>query len=333
MYSGYKLLSLSFFIASSELCVCAQSLSVSYDGEIQYDLGTHFQSSHLLWLEAQKSLSSSLSAQVSAFTLAMTHETPLVDDLQGFSNLDAENTLFALAVADLKWKINEQNSLFLGIRNMNEDYFCSPVTSFFTNASCGIFPTLSFNYPIANYPLASMGIHYAYENEHLVLQGSLYNGLGYKKLTGRMNQFRFCPQSDGLLALAQCEYRRSDSSYFLGTCLYDDASSSQVSSSIWCYSEPRITDNLHMILSYSHAFGTMCVCRDYVAIGCVVSCNRFELGLHTDYARFDQAEEFATELSLHWPLTSYCTLQPALHYFSNTSAQSLVALFRVSLAF
>lgn len=326
-----KLLFFFVYILYGVLPLCAQNLSFSYDGELQYDFGSGFQSVHLVWLEAEHSLNTSLSAQVSGFSLAMTHESPLVADLQGVSNLDAENTLFAIAVADLKWQINEKHSLYVGIRNMNEDYFNSSVSSFFCNPSCGIFPTISFNYPIANYPYASMGMHYSFKNEHFHLQSSLYNGIGYKRLTGRMNQFRFCPQGDGLFALAQVECRKAGNSFFLGSCVYDDVLSSTINSSVWSYAEPRVTDNLHLIFSYSHAFDSSSLCRDYAAIGCVWSCGKFDLGLHSDYARFYNAEEFATELTLQWSVNSYCTIQPVLYSFCNTEARSLASLLRVSI--
>ena len=56
----------------------------------------------------------------------------------------------------------KNQSLFLGVRNMNEDYFTVPFTSFFTIISCGIFPTISIYYTIATYPLSSLSIYFVY---------------------------------------------------------------------------------------------------------------------------------------------------------------------------
>ena len=60
--------------------------------------------------------------------------------------------LAALAVLGYmhEWK---EAHLFVGVRNVNEDFFTSDVTSLFTNGSCGIFPTIAASYPIANFPL------------------------------------------------------------------------------------------------------------------------------------------------------------------------------------
>lgn len=128
-----------------------------------------------------------------------------MDDLQTFSNIEEDNLPLALAVCGANWQINDKHSLFFGIRNMNEDYFTSPVTSFFTNSSCGVYPTISANYDIANYPVASVGAHYRFEsaigsnesNGSIVFQTSLYNGKGSYHFTSRDNVFRFYPK-DGI---------------------------------------------------------------------------------------------------------------------------------------
>lgn len=98
---------------------------------------------------------------------------------QGFSNIDEDNTTLAPAVAGLTFT-SGGSMLFAGIRNMNEDYFTSHFMSLFTNSSCGIFPTISANYRIANYPLASMGIHLERKIRELTIMASVYNGVGYK---------------------------------------------------------------------------------------------------------------------------------------------------------
>lgn len=97
-------------------------------------------------------MSNSFSIEASTISIAKTREERLVDDLQTFSNIEEDNLPLALAVCGANWQINDKHSLFFGIRNMNEDYFTSPVTSFFTNSSCGVYPTISANYDIANTP-------------------------------------------------------------------------------------------------------------------------------------------------------------------------------------
>lgn len=150
-------------------------------------------------------MSNSFSIEASTISIAKTREERLVDDLQTFSNIEEDNLPLALAVCGANWQINDKHSLFFGIRNMNEDYFTSPVTSFFTNSSCGVYPTISANYDIANYPVASVGAHYRFEsaigsnesNGSIVFQSSLYNGKGSYHFTSCDNVFRFYPK-DGI---------------------------------------------------------------------------------------------------------------------------------------
>ena len=83
----------------------------------------------------------------------------IINDLQTFSNIEEDNLPCAIAVLGYTRLVGNV-TLFAGIRNLNEDYFTTPCMSLFTNSSCGIFPTLSANYPIANYPLAALCLDY-----------------------------------------------------------------------------------------------------------------------------------------------------------------------------
>lgn len=272
-----------------------------------------------------------LTFEVASLSTCMTAAESIGGDLQTFSNLDAGNIPFALSVCNLVLNIGERHSLSLGIRNMNEDYFCSDVTSLFTNSSCGIIPTIGANYDIANYPMASVGAHYRFEsaigsnesNGSIVFQTSLYNGKGSYHFTSRDNVFRFCPKDDGLFGLAEASYNRRGSSYFVGSSVYWGGSSNKtkgvgadgagVSFTPWAYAEQRITDRLSLIAGYSHAFGPDAACRDFAGLGGRYAWERAELGLFTDYARFAKGDEFATELTCKVALTPHVYLQPSAH--------------------
>lgn len=280
---------------------------------------------NLLRLQASLPIAHGFSVDVGSLSTFMTAKESIGDDLQTFSNLDAERIPFALSVCGVNWNAGDHHSLFLGIRNMNEDYFCSPVTSFFTNSSCGVYPTISANYDIANYPVASMGAHYKFEstigsneaNGSIVFQTSLYNGKGYNHFTGRENVFRFCPKNDGLFGLAEVSYRRRRSCYFVGNAVYWGGSSSNnikgVSLSPWAYAEQRITDRLSLIAGYSHTFGDDAACRDFAGLGGRYAWDRAELGVFTDYANFAEGSEWATEFTCKVTLTPHFFLQPSVH--------------------
>lgn len=293
----------------------------------------------LLRLHADVSLNESLSLEFASLSTRMTDTDGVSGDIQAFSNIDAGNINFTLAVCGLGWQIDNHHSLFLGIRNMNEDYFASPVTSFFTNSSCGIHPTLSFNYSIANYPLASVGIHYRYQTDvdgsansnpgSMAIQASLYNGMGYHRFSGRENIFRLCPSSDGLFALTQVEYSLKGSSYFIGACGHygtqDDVR--RYGTTLWTYAEQSLCPSFSLIAAYSHAFADASQCSDFMGLGGKYAKGNIELGLFSDYALFDTCREWATELSCKLQLSPAIYLKPSLHAIVTKSLNDNTSTF------
>lgn len=149
---------LSFAVVSCHYGL-AQELQVSYTTELQSDFKQGNNWVNLLRLDFTHSLGKHTTLQAATISTARTRPESLADDFQTFSNIEEENHPLALATLGVQQQFGH-SSLFFGIRNLNEDYFTSPVTSLFTNSSCGIFPTLSADYQIANYPVASVGLHY-----------------------------------------------------------------------------------------------------------------------------------------------------------------------------
>lgn len=292
------------------------------------------------------------SFQVAALSTCMTADESLGRERQTFSNLDAGNVPFALSVGGVQWN-QKSHTVFLGVRNMNEDYFASPVTSFFTNSTWGIYPTLSCNMDIANYPFASVGMHYRYERRigtqtlgsaacrakagqepktsetSFVLQASLYNGTGYSHLWGRENVFRVCPKSDGVFGLMNMEYHRGKSSYFVGTGIRGQHGQG-VSAAPWVYAEQHVVGGLSLLAGYSHAFGKEVDCKDFAGLGLHYALPRAELGVFADYARFADSDpqhsghmnEWATELSCKVNILPHISLQPALHLIASNGFQA-----------
>lgn len=309
--------------------ICAQEFGVEYTGELNTNFSSKANFLNLLRLNASLPLGKHLTFNASTLSYVEAKDESVCFDLQLFSNLKAYNIILALSNLNLQWDINERHTLSLGIRCMNEDYFVSPVTSLFTNASCGIFPTISVNFDIANYPLASMGAHYRYQKmfspdakSGIIVQGSLYNGQGYYNFAGRDNVFRFCPKDDGLFGLAQIEYQHHDSHYFLGVCGMGDFADyydSPLSTTLWAYAEQQITDRLTLIAAYSHAFLTDALCSDFAGVGGKYDWRCCEFGLLTDYANFFLGGEFATELTCKVQVNKYLHIQPALHLISSPS--------------
>ena len=311
------------------------SFHLDYTGELQ----TNFKRAKLasaLELSAEIPVSGCLTAELRSVSYVTTDPNPLVDNLQGFSNIDSDNLAFALAVAGLSWQIDDSNRLFAGIRRIDEDYFCSDVLSLFTNSSCGGFPTIFANYDIATFPKASLGVHYAYDREAFGFQASVYNGLGHSKLRGGGNAFRFCPASDGVCALAQAEWRKRGSSYFLGGSLhYNDLCADaprHVRPVLWTYAEQKVTGSLSVVAAYSHAFSCDVACCDFAGIGGKYDTGCASLGVFSDYTRVDGISEWATELTCSFQLCDILSLQPVMHIITTGGTTRCVGMLRLGVS-
>lgn len=309
------------------------SFSLEYVGEIQSDF-KHTKFVNHLHLRANLPITKRLTAEIASVSAVTTDEKSLIDNLQGYSNIDAENTPFALAVAGLSWQIDEHNNLFAGIRRMDEDYFCTDLLSLFTNSTCGGFPTVTANYDIAAYPMAAVGVHYAYEHDNFGIQASVYNGTGHNRFYGVANVFRFCPKSDGVFVLAQTEYRKGESSYYLGGSVhYSDLYASaprRPRPIVWTYAEQSINDHFAVIAAYSHAFSTYNACRNFCAVGGRYLLDRATLGVFSDYTRIAGVDEWATELTCNVACSKAISLQPTLHIINTDGNTACVAMLRLA---
>ncbi|MEE3397597.1 MAG: hypothetical protein VZR04_09675, partial [Succiniclasticum sp.] len=182
------------------------SFGVDYTGDVLTDF-KRVRFANTLELHADVPLSRKLSVQVGSLSAASTDNDLSVNDIQGFSSIDTYglDIPFALTVAGVNWQINDRHTLFAGIRRIDEDYFCSDGLALYTNSSPGIFPTVSWNVDSPTFPMAAMGIHYAYDHKNLRLQASVYNGKGHYRFAGRKNVFRICPNSDNVFVIGQAE--------------------------------------------------------------------------------------------------------------------------------
>ncbi|MCD8317713.1 MAG: porin [Paraprevotella sp.] len=156
--------------------------------------------------------------QVATIHTAKTNET-IIDDWQTFSNIEDENNFAAIAVLGYMqtW---EHAHLFVGVRNVNEDFFTSDGTSLFTSSSPGIFPTISASYPIANYPLNGLTVHFDVEWKNWTFMNSLYNGKGYNGWNRHDNPFRVKPNQDGVFDMMQLTYTYDHGFYSAGAAIH-----------------------------------------------------------------------------------------------------------------
>lgn len=328
-------LSIALHAQESDSTSCRPEFSLDYTTELLTDM-KRAKWNHLLGLSCRLPLSERLAFDAGSISVLSTSKDFFTDDLQGLSNIEEANLPFALTVACLEWQVADGHTLYAGIRRMDEDYFCSDGLSFFTNSSCGAFPTVSLNHDIAVFPNAAMGIHYAYDSESLTLNLSLYNGRGNNGFAGRSNVFRLCPQSDGVFALGQMEYRHRGSSYFLGTSMHYGESFSadgrRLSPVAWTYAEQSLGSRLMLLAAVSHAFGSDAMCRNFAGLGAEYGLGCAKIGVFTDYVRVDGIDEYATEFSCSVPLCRSLSLQPTMHLISTDGTTKCIAMMRMCLS-
>jgi len=344
MYKFFKILIVAIIFLFSHNALIAQeadstilrpSFELVYTGELQTDFDRS-KFVNLLRLRGELPLSKHLSFNVASVSVATSDELPLIGDLQGISSIDAWNIPFALNVAGFTWNINDRHSLFAGIRNMDEDYFCSEGLALFANPSCGGFPAVTANYAFPNYPLAAMGIHYAYDSEKLGIQASYYNGTGSYTFTGSDNVFRFCPKSDGIFALGQVEYRHKGSKYFLGASIHNRdllwLGGKKIRPCAWIYAEQSLTPSLMLLAGYAHAFDSDEFCKNFCALGAKYTYRNMEFGIFSDYTRMLGVDEWATELTCRISTSKYLTIQPVFHIIKTDKETNCVGMLRFNVS-
>ena len=189
--------------------VQAQNFSGEYTTEWQWNMNNKTNWLNLLRLNLSIPVGKGNdSFEAVTLHVAKTNET-IIDDWQGFSNIEADDMFAAIAVLGYmhEWK---SGHLFVGVRNVNEDFFTSDVTSLFANGSGGIFPTISASYPIANYPLSGLTIYFDVTKGGWTFRNSIYNGVGYNGWKRNNNPFIVKPKRDGIFNMSQLEYQYPD---------------------------------------------------------------------------------------------------------------------------
>lgn len=101
---------------------------MEYTTEMQTDFRKKVNWVNLLRTDFTYSPVRNISFAMATVSISETTADGLMDDRLTFSNIEEENTPLAPAVIGLEWK-NGASALFIGVRNLNEDYFTSPVTS------------------------------------------------------------------------------------------------------------------------------------------------------------------------------------------------------------
>ncbi|WP_195372142.1 MULTISPECIES: carbohydrate porin [Parabacteroides] len=342
--------------------------SVQYTTELQSDLGNRLNWVNLLSLRVaipteRLGLWSNGKLEVQTISVYKTSRERIAGDRQVFSNIEEDNLPFSPFLLGYSQQIGKV-LLFGGLRNVNEDYFTTPYTSLFTNSSCGIYPTLSANYVLANYPLSAVCLHLEYRiNEMIGIKNSLYNGQAYLPFKQGSSVFAVSPQRDGLMDIAEMDYTTNSSyhgSYNLGIVVHggnrccdaaDDSLAPEQASAettsekhrkvnyaCWlsveqeCWHSGRYSAGV--LGQYSFAPSDRNDCRRYMAAGGIFkglfsASGEDTLGVVFSQASFSDIREKALEITWNYTVSNHFSVQPAFHFIRTGNERSHIAMLRV----
>ena len=273
------------------------------------------------------------------------YHNPVLGDLQWFSNITiGENKAFRLMQLGLTQQLGDKGMVSVGLRNTDIDCFTSPYTTLFTGSSHTSFPTLSFNFSLATAPVAALALHAEYQPiEKLTIKETFYNGVADDRLN---RQFRFCPQSDGVVNITSIHY--SDNEHYtyslgagLGNSSIENAETGKQEKpfqyALWLLAEQELCtigkSGLGLMLQGSIAPKESSYCSHYWGTGLV--CNRLgnmeaQVGLAVNRVLMSDGRETDVELTASLPVCEYLSLQPALHCINTNGTYKMAALIRAS---
>ncbi|MCL2682034.1 MAG: carbohydrate porin [Bacteroidales bacterium] len=288
------------------------------------------------------------SFQIELLSIYKLFQTPIVNDLMGYSSIEDENSpLIAFVLGyEHQWK---KFSLFGGLRNLNRDYFSTPYESIFTNATAGMPPTLSTNFPIANFPISALGLHAEYQfTENWTFKSSLYNGVAYDpKKTKDENynffrSFRANPSRDGIFSMSELSYWQHKYGlgfYALGMSLKTKGNSG---TSFYAVIEQCVVKNekteieLLLYAGYSPQKKQRLPefhCTTFFAVGGYFAGflskeKRDKFGIYLSQGEFTGITERALEITWQYQIVKQVAIQPAFHIIRTGNETKNVGLFR-----
>lgn len=329
-------------------------LGLDYATEMQSDFGKKINWVNLLSLEGQYNLWANGELSLQAISIRKTRKERIADDLQTFSNIEEDNLSMNLFLAGYTHSF-KNTSLFAGVRNVNNDYFIGDYTSLFTNSSCGIYPTLSINFPIANYPLSAMCIHGEFAlSKTLILKNSLYNGTAYTLFSKEGSLFTVHPKNDGFLNVIELSHLPKTNNhelYNMGSVLYVGHSmyragkqeetkteKKKINYALWGSMEKSIYSrgrkSAGILLQGSFAPAGRNDCKYYYGAGIILNAlasvqNENSLGVFYNRAVFHEVTENTIEVTWRYKVNKHLTLQPVFHCIKTGSRTKTVGVVRL----
>ena len=322
-------------------------VNVEYTTEVQTNFGKKYNWINLLSLSAElptEKISSRWENgkfQMEIISIYKIFEERIADDLMMFSNIEEENVLINLFLLGYmhQWK---KISLFGGVRNVNQDYFTTPYTSLFTNSSAGIFPTLSINFPLANYPLSGVCLHFEHEPaEKLFFKSSLYNGVAHDSRKNPLYSFTVNPSKDGIFSISELSYTQNkfgSGIYSLGFALQTLEKQVNSTYSIWGTVEQTVFNNdrkeIGFIVHGGFTPPSKNECSYYFAIGgyfagLLTKQKRDKLGIYLNTTEILGIKEQTLEITWQCQIINAIAIQPTVHCIRTGKKMTNIGLFRV----
>jgi carbohydrate-selective porin OprB len=273
----------------------------------------------------------------------------VAEDHQVFSNILLDEQLpLSLFQFGIEQKVTDNFSLYVGVRNMNIDYFCTPYTAFFTNSSNGIYPTIADNFSVGNYPAASMCLHIDWEiAKNVMLKNSFYNGRASTKWD---EVFRFRPNADGIINVTEISYDGSDEEgkllgkYHAGFLYSNTPSGGETEKRANCsifglIEQPLLKGSKEIGLLLQGGYSPKKKNDTYGYFGAgIVADNLLRegdgAGLNVNRVLCNGGEhETDVELTYNIPIVNHLNLQPALHFIRTSGESNTVGMLRAVVSF
>ena len=328
----------------------AQVFRGQYISEWQWDMNKNTNLVNQLRLELSIPIGNGKdSFEAATLHVAKTNDG-IIDDWQGFSNIYEDNHFALLAVLGYMHEWNSGH-LFAGVRNVNEDFFTSDITSLFLNSSEGIFPTIASSYPIANYPHSGLTLYFDVTKGRWTFKNSLNNGAGYSGWKAHDNPFLVRPKKDVIFNMSQLEYNYKGGKYFAGIAVHtrqypinedgemvsSDESRSKLTGAWWVYGEQEVWNSgektISCMVQYSENTSHQNACYRYAEVGGSYQDEKNECGLSAQYARFQQGTECSLEATWKRQLTESISIQPSFQYIKNDNGDFTALCARLYVSF
>lgn len=275
----------------------------------------------------------------------------VADVCQDFSNINAPNRPLRLIHFGLQQALlHGRIRLFAGVRQADEDYFCSPQAGLFTGASYGCVPTVNDNFHINVFPLSALGLHVEYDPvDNLTIKTTLYNGNAYDTVD---RIFCFRPHADGVINLGSITYTLPTTAdddelpatytagWNVGNHCREAVGGRHTQAGFWVVAEQPLCHlgRVQAVLGATLAkeFSDPEVAETYwnaaLSLGNLTRAGGV-LAVGVSRAYYREAHETDWEATFIMPLGKYFSLQPALHYFSTNGKRQVMGQLRVAFAF